>query len=236
MTYISTSDFHYGPMIPGDRKLKLLPEKLEGLKCLELGCGAAQNSIYLAKKGAKCTAFDIAEMQLAMALELMREEKVEVNLHRFSMDGKWTSIKGPFGLIHSSFGLPFSQHPKSVVNHAASLLKRGGTLIFSLEHPVAASERILMDEELGVFLNDYFHPLPKIRVDENNEEIIRSCTYPIGTMTKWITDAGLKIEKIVEPKAQFSNLDKIPYVSDAWIEELSGLENVPPVVIFVATK
>ena len=59
-TVISTDDFHYGPLIAGDSTLKLLPETLEGLDCLEVGCGGAQNSIYLAKHGANCTAVDIS--------------------------------------------------------------------------------------------------------------------------------------------------------------------------------
>ena len=42
-TVISTDDFHYGPLIAGDSTLKLLPETLERLDCLEVGCGGAQN-------------------------------------------------------------------------------------------------------------------------------------------------------------------------------------------------
>ena len=39
-THISTDDFHYGPLLPGDRELHLLPDVLEGLTCLEVGSGA----------------------------------------------------------------------------------------------------------------------------------------------------------------------------------------------------
>jgi len=223
-------------MIYGDRKLKLLPEKLEGLKCLEIGCGAAQNSIYLAKKGALCTAFDVAEMQLAMALEFMREEKVEIKLHRLSMDSTWSPLKGKFDLIHSSFGICFSRNPDTVIKQAASLLKKGGMLVFSLEHPVSAAEKIEVDNDLGMFVSDYFHPLPKIRTDEHGDEIIRSNTYPVSKMTDWIINAGLKLDRIVEPLPQLKNTDKLPYVSDMWIEEIYGFENIPPVIIFAASK
>lgn len=236
VTDISIDDFHYGPMIPGDRQLKLLPKKLEGLKCLEIGCGAAQNSIYLAGKGAACTAFDISEMQLAVALKLIAEEKVKVKLHRFSMDGEWSIIKGKFDLIHSTFGICFSKSPESVLKKASSFLKKGGKFIFSLEHPISASEKLHLDDDPGVFVKDYFNPLPRIRVDENDKEIIRSNTYPLSRITDWIADAGLQLKKIVEPKAQTHNLKQLPYISEAWIEEIKGFENIPPVIIFVTQK
>ncbi len=47
--------------------LKLLPENLKDLNCLELACGGAQNSIYLAKNKAKCTALDSSVAQISYA-------------------------------------------------------------------------------------------------------------------------------------------------------------------------
>ncbi len=235
-TFISIDDFHYGPMVAGDKELKLLPRKLKGLKTLEIACGAAQNSIYLAKKGAICTAFDIAEMQLAIALEIMREQKIKIQFHRFSMDSSWDKIEGTFDLIHSTFGLCFSKNPSKIIKKAAALLNDGGTFIFSLEHPVAAAEKLELEGDSGVFINNYFNPIPEIRVDENNEELIRSNTYPVGVMTKWITDAGLTISGIFEPTPKVINIENTPYFSAAWEEEIAGFHGIPPVIIFVCRK
>ena len=68
---ILSSEFHYGPLVPPDSQLNLLPENLKGLRCLELGCGAAQNSVYLAKQGAECVAADISEGQIGNAVLLI---------------------------------------------------------------------------------------------------------------------------------------------------------------------
>ena len=78
-TVISTDDFHYGPLIAGDSELELLPKTLSGLDCLEIGCGGAQNSIYLAKHGANCTAVDISAKQLRFAKQLARQAGVIVS-------------------------------------------------------------------------------------------------------------------------------------------------------------
>jgi SAM-dependent methyltransferase len=105
-TRISTDDFHYGPLLPGDAELKLLPARLrqpdsprlrrpggcgaartpDFIRCLEIGCGAGQNSIFLAKQGAQCVAIDLSEKQLAHGRKLAAAEKVEVDFRRVSMD------------------------------------------------------------------------------------------------------------------------------------------------------
>ena len=59
VTHISVDDFHYGPLLPGDRALGLIPPLDPGARCLELACGAGQNSLYLASAyGADCVAID----------------------------------------------------------------------------------------------------------------------------------------------------------------------------------
>ena len=45
ITRISIDDFHYGPLLPGDKEVKALPGITKGMKCLEIGSGAGQNSL-----------------------------------------------------------------------------------------------------------------------------------------------------------------------------------------------
>ena len=103
-TRISTTDFHYGPLLPGDSTLQLLPsigkndpksfqgsEKnmpagSSGFQALEIGSGAGQNSIFLAKQGAECVAIDISKEQLAHGRKLAKAENVEVDFQCVSMD------------------------------------------------------------------------------------------------------------------------------------------------------
>ena len=51
-THISLDDFHFGPLLPGDATLGLLPERIDRLSCLEVAGGSGHNSIVLAKRGA----------------------------------------------------------------------------------------------------------------------------------------------------------------------------------------
>ena len=82
---ISLDDVHYAPIAPGERELRLLGD-VRGKRVLELACGAAQNSIALAKWGAHVTAMDFSSRQLQKAKLLVSSEKVDVNLIRGDME------------------------------------------------------------------------------------------------------------------------------------------------------
>ncbi|HKL22631.1 MAG TPA: class I SAM-dependent methyltransferase, partial [Tichowtungia sp.] len=169
-TRISTNDFHYGPLLPGDSTLGLLPP-VPQRSCLEIGCGAGQNSIFLAKQGAHCTAIDISEEMLAHGRKLAEAEKVDVDFRCVSMDSledlqhpprpSQSSVHpsvggdclnsppaegcpkggvGLFDLIHSSYARPFSAGPAKVIADSAALLTSGGTLRLTTGHPLYAGE------------------------------------------------------------------------------------------------
>jgi 2-polyprenyl-3-methyl-5-hydroxy-6-metoxy-1,4-benzoquinol methylase len=53
-----------------ERELHLLPENLDGLEAVELGCGTAYVSTWLARKGARVTGIDNSEEQLSTARAL----------------------------------------------------------------------------------------------------------------------------------------------------------------------
>jgi 2-polyprenyl-3-methyl-5-hydroxy-6-metoxy-1,4-benzoquinol methylase len=52
---IGTSRVHWGPLCPSEEELRLLGD-FEGKRVIEIGSGAGQNSIVLAKQGAIATA------------------------------------------------------------------------------------------------------------------------------------------------------------------------------------
>jgi 2-polyprenyl-3-methyl-5-hydroxy-6-metoxy-1,4-benzoquinol methylase len=231
-TVISTDDFHYGPLLPDDTELSLLPEQLNGINCLELGCGAAQNSIFIASQGACCTAIDISAELLKAAAELADTNKVNIELHRMPMEEIANLGSRQFDLIHSSYALPFSTAPGMVIAEVAKLLAPGGQLIFSTVHPLFPGEWLELDGIDGLFLENYFKPPVDCRFDDAGNEITRSNAYPIGKMCDWILDAGLSIERILEPQPS----NNPPYYSDAWNELRPQMEKIPASIIFSARK
>lgn len=239
-TRIATSDFHYGPLLPGDSELKMLPAQLAGLRCLELGAGAGQNSIYLATEGAHCTALDISEKQLEHGRRLAAKQAVAVDFIHADLD-QLPDFERGFDLIHSAYGIPFSTHPDALIQNCADLLNPGGQLIFSMGHPVYAGEWLELDEDHGIFLQSYFHPQPDVR--ESEDASVQAMAYPLSACVAWIRAAGLQLLDLREPAALPVNdmspedLEKhVPYYSEAWAEQVHELGKFPVVAIFSAQK
>ena len=301
-TRISTNDFHYGPLLPGDSTLQLLPnigpellrkcfsysrkeatskgaaktntKSFQGLEknmpagssglplplvtaspqsvkaplaslrvqCLEIGSGAGQNSIFLAKQGAECVAIDISKEQLAHGRKLTEAENVKVDFQCVSMDAM--GDLGKFDLIHSTYALPFSVDPAKVISEAASMLKPGGTFLLTTGHPLYAGEWLEVgDDEDGVFLPDYFQPEPDVRMALDDGAISAARYWPISQLAEWIHEAGLVIERFLEPApmpipdmSEKEILGKVPYDSADWRTLYPQLARIPVVVIFKCRK
>jgi 2-polyprenyl-3-methyl-5-hydroxy-6-metoxy-1,4-benzoquinol methylase len=252
-TRISTGDFHYGPLLPGDSILGLLPPvpQRKGLRCLELGCGAGQNSIFLAKQGADCIALDISEEQLAHGRKLAKKEKVAVDFRCVSMDSltdfkplPHPSPRPAFDLIHSTYALPFSADPAQVISDSAAMLKPGGTFLLTTGHPLYAGEWLdIGDGEDGLFIPDYFQPAPDVRMSIDDQTLSAAQYWPISQIAAWLHAAGLGIERLLEPApmpipdmSRAEIFEKVPYDSAGWRELYPQLARIPVVVIFKCRK
>jgi SAM-dependent methyltransferase len=235
-TSISCDDFHYGPLVPGDGCLKLLPRDLKGKKCLELGCGAAQNSVYLAKKGAVCTAIDSSAKQLDHATKLAQREGVQLELIQKSIDKLNELDIGSFDLIHSSYAISFVEDPQNMIQQSAALLNKGGQFILSTGHPLASGEWLEVEDESGVFISNYFNPVPDIRYDDDEQPLVSSKFYPVSQIFDWISNAGLHVAAIKEPQPMDIDSNPGPYLSEAWREEYNKHITIPLIVIFSCFK
>ncbi len=234
-TRISCSDFHYGPLLAGDSELGLLPENVGSLKCLELGCGAAQNSIYLSKLGAKCTALDVSRKQLALGSALAAKAGVDIEFVQRGMEDLSCFSSSSFNLVHSSYALDFSSDPESVFRETGRILVPGGTFLFSTGHPLCSGEWIDLDGDKGVFLKSYFNPEPDCRKDFGNISAV-SRSYPIGWIISKLAENGLALDMLAEPRALDVPFENAPYWSPAWDEWTSRFHEFPVTAIYLCRR
>ncbi len=241
---ISTDDFHYGPQIPGESRLRLLPQLNPGMRALELGCGGGQNSVWLAKQGLTCDAFDISAEQLKHARALARREGVKISFAKGALDRWPTRFKGPYDLIHSSHAMEFADNPADVIGRAAQALRPGGTLVISTVHPLYNGDWVEgFDEEggaecMGLFLRNYFNPPDDIRRKKGRIEVI-SRAYPVSSWFRWMRDAGLEVVAIEEPAELDETLPngtkaKPPYTNVDWADNEGELAAIPGTLVVVA--
>lgn len=231
---ISLDDFHYGPQIPGENHLHLLPALQPGMRALELGCGGGQNSVWLAKHGLVCDAFDISEEQLKYARKLAKAEGVRITYAKGSLD-KWPArFKGPYALIHSSHAMEFADDPAAVVRKAASMLTPGGMLLISTVHPLYNGEWVESDDEdgesagMGLFLGNYFAPPDDVRRRRGEIEVI-SRAYPVSSWFKWMRAAGLEVVALEEPPELEDETP--PYTNPDWADNEGELAAIPGTLI-----
>jgi ubiquinone/menaquinone biosynthesis C-methylase UbiE len=100
-----------------------------GLDVVELGCGTAYISAWLAKRGARPVGVDPTPAQLATARRMMDETGIEFPL----VEAPGESVPLPdasFDLAVSEYGASLWADPARWIPEAARLLRPGGRLVF----------------------------------------------------------------------------------------------------------
>ena len=133
---------------------RLLPDELEGRDVIELGCGTAYVSAWLARRGARVTGIDNSPAQLETARRLQDEH----DLHFPLLLGNAEDVPLPdasFDFAISEYGAAIWADPYRWIPEAARLLRPGGELVFlgnglilmlavpDLEADGAATDRLL---------------------------------------------------------------------------------------------
>jgi SAM-dependent methyltransferase len=111
-----------------ESKLNLLGD-VNGLDVVELGCGTAYFSSWLARRGAQVVGVDPTPAQLATARRLQAETGIEFPL----VEAIGEDVPLPdssFDLVLSEYGASLWADPNRWVPEAARLLRPGGRLVF----------------------------------------------------------------------------------------------------------
>ncbi len=109
--------------------LHLLPDDLAGLDVVELGCGTAYVSAWLARRGARPVGIDNSPNQLATARRLQEEFGLTFPLHLGNAE-QTPFPDASFDLAISEYGASIWCDPYRWIPEAARLLRPGGHLIF----------------------------------------------------------------------------------------------------------
>ena len=133
-----------------EARLRALPAKLEGLDVVELGCGTAYVSAWLARRGARPVGVDPTPAQLATA----RRCQDALGLPFPLVEAPAERVPLPdaaFDLVISEYGASIWADPYQWIPEAARLLRPGGQLIFLCNSTLS----ILCSPDVGPTLKDY---------------------------------------------------------------------------------
>jgi len=193
--------------------LPLLPERLEGIDAIELGCGTGYVSAWLARRGARPIGIDNSEEQLSTARRLQREHGIDFPL----IHGNAEEVPLPdarFDLAISEYGASIWCDPYRWIPEAARLLRPGGQLVFlvnavmlmlcSPEDPDAKVGERLVRPLFGLHRIEW--------ADDDSVEF----HLPHGEMIALLHRSGFEIEALTEVQVPEGSTTRYPYVEPEW--------------------
>ncbi len=117
-----------------ESELRLLPDDMSSMKAIELGCGTAYVSAWMARRGAEVVGIDNSSRQLETAKRLMTEHGIDLTL----LHGNAETVPYPdesFDFAISEYGAAIWCDPNVWIPEAHRLLRPGGRLTFLGNHP-----------------------------------------------------------------------------------------------------
>ena len=194
--------------------MALLPE-VSGRRVLDLGCGAGQLAHQLATLGAaEVVGSDVSERMLALARTQWAHARVTYQ-RRALEDAAFGA--GRFDLVVSVLVLHYVDDYRGLMARIAGWLAPGGVLVYSTEHPLytarlpgegwvrdAAGTRWAVDRYADEGPRDEHWFVPGVR------KVHRT----LATLVNGLVDAGLVVERLLEPVPSEAWLQAHPRMSD----------------------
>jgi SAM-dependent methyltransferase len=185
-------EVHWGVWHRSEGELGILGDVAE-LDVVELGCGTAYVSAWLARAGARPIGVDITPAQLATARRCMRETGIEFPL--VEADAGATGLPDACAdLVVSEYGASIWVDPYRWIPEAARLLRPGGRLVF-----VCNSTLMILcspDEEVPVAA-ELLRPQRGLhRIEWETEGV--EFHVPHGERIDLLRANGLGLERLVE--------------------------------------
>jgi SAM-dependent methyltransferase len=174
-----------------ESELRVLGD-VAGKDVLEFGCGQAEWSLALANRGAHVIGLDNSSGRLTYAREHQRDNGVSFPLVQATAEIA-PFVDGSFDIVFCDYGAMTFLPPRRSVPEVARLLRPGGLLAFTTNHPLLwccwphGAEEVVPE-----LINDYF------TIDFDEEDGLVDFNLPIGEWIAVFTANGLAVEALVE--------------------------------------
>lgn len=196
-----------------ESEANLLPD-VEGLHTIELGCGTAYVSAWLARRGARPVGIDLSENQLASARALQDEHDLHFPLIHGSAEAVPVT-DAAFDLAISEYGAAIWCDPYRWIPEAARVLRRGGLLIFLGNGPLLVLTMTDSDAEgpAGTTLRrDYFGMHRYEWPDDDGIEFHLNH----GDWIRLLRGSGFEVEDLIELRPPGDATTRYPFVTLDW--------------------
>lgn len=217
------TDDNYNVLLEQPAMRKLLPE-ISGKNVLDIGCGAGGNCLDFANRGANSvTGIDLSEKMLGLARENCSHEKITYLRMSMSDLSELPKPHGGFGLVYSSLAVHYAEDFPRLMREIYALTERGGTLLFSQEHPVMTAtvgEGHWNYDENGNKISYTFSDYQRggKRTVKWFGESVEKYHRTFSEVINAVITAGFTIEEICEPVPDEYALEKRSSLSSEFIK------------------
>lgn len=193
--------------------VRMLEGDLDGCDAIELGCGTAYVSSWLARRGAKPVGIDNSQNQLATARLFQQEFGIDFPLlHGNAEHVPYADASFDFAI--SEYGASIWCDPYAWIPEAARLLRPGGRLVFLGHHPLyMLCVPDAIDQPAGDrLLRPYFGMR---RVEWSDDECVEF-QLPHGELIALLHASGFQIEELIEVRPPEGSTTRSPYSTLEW--------------------
>jgi len=187
----------------------------QGKSVVELGCGTAYFSAWLARRGARPVGIDVTPEQLANARKFQREFGLEFPL----IEGNAEQTPFPnetFDLALSEYGASIWCDPAVWIPEAARILRPGGVLVFLRNSPLS----LMCTLGEGVADTGLHRPQFGTWRFEWQEDGSVEFNLPHGEMLRLLRRSGFEIEDLIEVQVPPDAPDnRFEYVPTEWAKQ-----------------
>ncbi len=207
--------------------LDALPD-VAGLRVLDLGCGEGHNTRLLRQRGAELTALDVS----ATFVRAARDADASID-HLIGDGTRLPFADASFDVVTAFMSVMDMPDPAATLRDVARVLRPGGWLQFSITHPVNTTPvrwwvKDEHDAKHSLAIGGYFHegPITESWTFSMASEDLKARHDPFTitavrrTLSGWLNlviDAGLAIDRVVEPVASNELAEQHPDVADTRI-------------------
>lgn len=232
----------FDPLFP--EELELLGE-LAGKSLVHLQCNAGQDTLALARRGARCTGVDLADEALAFARKLAAGSGLDARFVESELIAWLSSTSERFSLAFSSYGaVPWIRDLDAWAGGIARVLEPGGAFVYVEFHPLVWS----FDEHARLGKDDYFQREPFVDpvgdyvaeagaglgavlhgVTETNTIPATSYQHTLASIVEALARADLRLERFVEyPHSNGAKITPalVPGPNRTWVWP-AGVARVP---------
>ena len=196
-----------------ESELRMLPADCSGIESIELGCGTAYVSAWLARRGAAVTAIDNSEQQLRTARRLQAAHGLEFPLLHGNAE-QVPIADASFDLAISEYGASIWCDPYAWIPEAARLLRPGGRLVFLVNARLAMI--CTPDTDDGAATERLVRPyFGDVRFEWSDTETVEF-NLPHGEMITLLRDSAFELEELIEVRPAADATTRYPHVPLEW--------------------